>query len=114
MARIVLFGNDVYEAQRVRKIALLGDKETYPSEVLCRWQISESKYGICEAEIVESFYGYSVRYASGIMNFGIIAGCRSGQLDGSWEAACAFAKDWQARVPGRYVTTSERVAEAAA
>ena len=101
MARKILVGQDVRDAQLARKHAALGVRDTYPSEPLCAWQIAESRRGIIEAELVESFRGWTVRYASGLQNFGLIAGVRRGDLDGSYEAALAFATAWQAADPER-------------
>jgi hypothetical protein len=114
MSRIILFGNDVFTAQQARKVAALGDglytengRAIYASEPLCRWQASEGRFGILEIEIVESVYGYSVRYASGLMNFGLLAAKRMGNTDGSLTAAMEFCRKWQAADPERrYVSSS--------
>lgn len=112
--RAIIAGKAVYEAQKSRKLAALGEKPAYgfPSEDLCAWQIAESRRGIIEAEIVESLYGYSVRYASGIYNFGLIASSRAREVDGSIESAIAYAKRWQSADPERRFVTArlEKVA----
>ena len=43
--------------------------EFYSSEPLCEWQRDVSRRGIVGAEIVESMYGWSVRYDSGLQNW---------------------------------------------
>lgn len=102
----IIAGQDVYDAQQQRKHDAMGNKRD--SEWLCQWQQIEARNGIVEAEIVKSIYGYSVRHASGLQNFSLIASCRRGQLDGTLDAAIAFAKGWQSADPTRrYVTMWE-------
>lgn len=113
--RNIIAGEAVYEAQQNRKLATLGEKPAfgYPSEALCTWQIAEGRRGVIEAEIVKSIYGYSVRYASGIHNFGLIASARARQVDGSLESAIAYAKAWQSADPERRFVTAPLAMEAA-
>lgn len=66
----------------------------YNSNQLCQLQREQSARGIIGCEIVCSAYGYSVRYDSGLQNFGLLA--RSRELGGTLEAAEAFAKKWVA------------------
>ena len=68
---------------------------------------------IVGVELVDSNYGWSVRYNSGLQNFGIVAGCRNGQLDGTREAAEAFARDWVARDPARRYAQAPEIEVAA-
>jgi len=112
--RTIIAGHDVFEAQRARKIAALGDKPLYDSEALCRFQQTEARHCIVEAEIVKSFYGYTLRYASGLQNWGLIAGCRNGELDGSYEDAVQAAQDWQSADPERRYVTAMGIPEIAA
>lgn len=77
----------------------------YESERLCEVQSSQGARGFLGAQLVKSLYGWSVRYDSGLQNFGLIAGSRSGQLNGSLEDAVRYARAWQAEDPERrYVT----------
>jgi len=73
----------------------------YSSEELCALQRSEARRGILGVELVDSNYGWSVRYDSGLQNFGLLAGSRSGQLDGSLEDAERYAREWVACDPER-------------
>lgn len=76
---------------------------------LCDLQRDLNRAGFLEASIVKSIYGYSVRYASGLQNFDIIASARRGQLDGTFEDAVRYARAWAAEDPDRrFVTTWER------
>lgn len=71
------------------------------SEALCAVQREQARRGILAAELVESVYGWSVRYASGVQNFGLLASSRRGQVDGSRADAEAWARRWVAQDPGR-------------
>lgn len=80
----------------------------FNSEQLCELQRKRAGRGIIEVEIVKSIYGFSVRYASGLHNFGILRSAR-GAADASPEAAIQFCKDWVAADPTRrFATTFER------
>lgn len=109
MSKIVVAGNDVYTAQQARKAAALGVHQRYNSTALCNWQEAEHNRGIVEAEIVMSMYGYSLRYASGLLNWGLIASCRSGELDGTYECAVARARRWAVVDPNRRYVTAQAV-----
>lgn len=73
----------------------------FRSEDLCTLQREQSSRGIIGAEVVKSNYGYSVRYDSGLQNFGLLAGSRSGTLDGSLEHAERWVTSWVAQDPTR-------------
>lgn len=73
----------------------------YNSEMLCAVQRLHSARGILGVEIVCSNYGHSVRYDSGLQNFGLLAGSRSGTLDGTLEHAERYAREWVAADPAR-------------
>lgn len=73
----------------------------YNSEQLCELQRSWSRRGILGAEIVVSNYGCSVRYDSGLQNFGLIASSRAKEVDGTLEDAERYAREWVARDPER-------------
>ena len=97
----IIAGETVYQAEQARKHASLGVKNQYASETLCAWQVQEHRRGIRAAEIVQSNYGYSVRHASGLDNFGLILSARARQLDGTLEAAVVAARAWCAQDPDR-------------
>lgn len=88
----------------------------YASEDLCVLQREQSARGILGAEIVTSNYGCSVRYDSGLQNFGLLAGLsirsiwsqspsrfdpKSGMLDGTLEHAERWVREWVAKDPTR-------------
>ena len=80
------------------------------SEELCKRQEKAYGMGICEAMIVKSIYGYSLRYASGLNNFGIIRRARD-IGDGSYEAAYNYAVEWVAKAPNaRFVSCYDPIA----
>lgn len=106
MTRQIVAGQHVYDAKCARKSDELGAGQTFNSEALCRWQQSEARYGIIEAEIVASNYGFSVRYASGLQNFGLLASSRAREIDGTYEGAVTWAKAWAARDPDRRFVTA--------
>lgn len=103
--REFLAGQDVAAAIAARRLTLPAKGSRNYDEALCALQRTESALGYLEAQIVESNYGYSVRYASGLQNWGIIYSSRSKQVDGTLEDAIAKAREWQAVDPRRrYVT----------
>lgn len=73
----------------------------YKSEQLCMLQRDQAARGVLGAEVVDSNYGCSVRYDSGLQNFGLLASSRSKQLDGTLADAERFARDWVAQDPTR-------------
>lgn len=73
----------------------------YASEELCVLQREWSRRGVLGCNIVESFYGFSIRYDSGLQDFGLLASSRMGTIDGTLEAAEAWAKAWVAQDPSR-------------
>lgn len=100
----IIAGLDVVEAiraERARTVAAGSRPGTFDSETLCRHQERIASRGVLGAEIVKSNYGYSVRYDSGLQNWGLLASSRAGTVDGSLEAAIAWAKTWQAEDPTR-------------
>lgn len=94
------------EAQRDATVPKSG--AYFQSEPLCEFHHSLDRRGILGAQLVKSIYGWSVRYDSGLQNFGIIAGSRSGQLDGTYEDAVRYAQYWVDLDPTRrYVSVSD-------
>lgn len=73
----------------------------FKSEELCQLQRERSGRGLLGVELVKSNYGWSVRYDSGLQNFGLLAGARSGTLDGTLECAERYAIAWVAQDPTR-------------
>lgn len=73
----------------------------YASDELCILQREQSARGIHGAEIVHTNYGCSVRYDSGLQDFGLLAGSKSGMLDGTLEHAERWAREWVAKDPAR-------------
>ena len=97
----IVVGQELYaklQAEKAERVAKAG--EFYSSEPLCEWQREVSRRGILGAHIVQSMYGFSVRYDSGLQNFGILHASR-GAADPSREAAIDFAKAWVAQDPSR-------------
>lgn len=72
----------------------------YDSEQLCKLQRERAGRGVLGVEIVKSNYGHSVRYDSGLQEFGLLASCRlHSQLDGTLESAERFVCKWVAEDP---------------
>lgn len=71
----------------------------FQSSPLVEWQRSVHSRGFRDVELVESIYGWSVRSGSGLDNFALLAGARSGQVDGSLEDASRWASAWCAEDP---------------
>jgi hypothetical protein len=105
-ARVIVVGADVlaaYTAEKERAVPKVAGGY-FESEAL--WKFAERTAGqFVEAELVKSIYGYSVRYASGVHNFGLLASSRMGVVDGTLEDAERWAREWQGEDPQRrYVT----------
>lgn len=71
-----------------------GMERYFESSPLCAWQSEVFSRGYRGAELVKSIYGWSVRSDSGMDNFCLLASSRQGQLDGSYEDAVRYAKEW--------------------
>ncbi|MYM92675.1 hypothetical protein [Duganella vulcania] len=103
---IVFAGKEVHaemeaEANRIAPLQL-GLRD---SEVLSRLQKSQSKRGYIGVELVNSAYGWSVRYDSGTRDFGLLAGARRGNIDGSLKSAIDWATRWVEEDPAhRYAS----------
>jgi hypothetical protein len=115
---IFIAGQDLYEsmqAERTAAIEASGIPYGYGrSEVLCRVQEKQAGRGLTGAQIVRSMYGFSVRYDSGLQNWGLLKSAR-GSSDPSLEAAKQFCLDWVAQAPNsRYAWMSEGEAEGVA
>jgi hypothetical protein len=102
MARIFIAGQEVYEAASAERSAAVEASGIAwgagRSEVLCKVQERQAGRGLTGIHIVKSMYGYSVRYDSGLQNFGLLRAAR-GSRDPSFEAAVEFCRDWVAAHP---------------
>lgn len=107
MGMILIAGRELYSDLQVEKEAVVpksslpGREQCHDSETLCRLQQKRARAGIVGVQLVKSIYGWSVRYDSGIQNFGIVAGARSGILDGTIENAIDYAQKWVSDDPER-------------
>jgi len=98
----IVAGNELFDAMEAEQRAKVPQTALgFASEQLCELQRKQARSGILGVEIVQSNYGYSVRYDSGLQNWGLLASSKSRQLDGSFEAACKWAIDWVAQDPNR-------------
>lgn len=71
----------------------------YASEDLCALQREQAGRGLLGAEIVTSIHGHSVRYDSGLQNFGLLA--RARDTGGTLEDAERWCREWVAQDPTR-------------
>lgn len=75
----------------------------YDSEMLCKVQCEQAARGIHGAEVL--YYpngsGCSVRSDSGLQNFGLLAGSRRKDIDGTLEDGERWAREWVAADPAR-------------
>lgn len=104
----ILAGEELYnQIQEAKRAQVRHTGAGYDSEQLCKFQEKMARF-VLGAQVVKSIYGYSVRYDSGLQNWGLIASAKSGSLDGSLEAAIKFVEDWVALSPSsRYAWISE-------
>lgn len=102
--REIVAGHDVVATLDTLRAKMVATSGPYlESESLCAYQREMAGRGFLGAEIVQSLYGYSLRYDSGLQNWGLIATARS--LGGTLEDAVTYAQKWQAADPlRRYVT----------
>lgn len=99
---LLIAGVETHHAKERRQIAEVPEgviEGTFESEPLCSWQAEQHARGFRTAELVNSSLGWSVRNKSGMDNFSILAGVRSGELDGSFQSATDWASRWQAVEP---------------
>ena len=113
----VIIGADVWAALQKEKDLMVPKSRFrggyYDSEALCRWQSEKSGEGYTSVELVESLYGWSVRYASGLQDFALLAGARRGNVDGTLQDAVRFAYKWASANPEkRFVFAPSKVAHA--
>lgn len=95
----IVAGGELYASLQAEKAAQVQETGLgFNSEQLCALQRKQSGRGILGAEIVRSMYGYSVRYDSGLQEWGIIKPAR-GSRDPSFAAALEFCRTWVAADP---------------
>ena len=87
------------KAARVPRSVIPGRRDCFQSEPLCALQSEQARRGVLGARLCKSIYGWSVHYASGLQDFGLIAGVRRGELSGTLEEAEEFCRQWVARDP---------------
>jgi hypothetical protein len=106
---LVVAGQDVASRLEAEKLANVPrSPRGFASDPLCALHVDQARRGFLGASLVKSFYGWSVRYDSGLQEWALIASSRAGQLDGSFAAAVRYARRWQAEDPERrYVTAPE-------
>lgn len=103
MTMVLIAGAEVYERMHAERKALMVGAPEYGqgrSEYLCRAQAKQAGQGYMGAQIVRSMYGFSVRYDSGLQDWGLLRSAR-GSSDTSLEAAEQFCRDWVAQNPER-------------
>lgn len=113
MTMILIAGAELYEATRAEKLAMVSQTPAgFNSEQLCKLQERQAGRGLLGAQIVESIYGFSVRYDSGLQEWGLLRPSRGLPEDQrTLEAAEAWCRDWVARDPAhRYAWKSEKAA----
>lgn len=108
---IFIAGQELYEAMQAERAAII-EASGVPygqgrSEVLCRVQQQQAGRGLVGAQIVRSIYGYSVRYDSGLQDWGLLHRAASSR-DPSFAAALDFCRQWAAQDPAhRYAYHTE-------
>jgi len=96
----IVAGEDTYNLiQHLKQNAIPKKDGNFDSESLSKFQEKVARNGFLGAQIVKSNYGYSVRYDSGLQNWGLLASSRAGTLDGSITAAIKFCEAWVAQSP---------------
>ncbi len=114
MKQDVFLGADVAAKLQADKVATVPQawEGVFESESLCAWQSRVRGQGYREAVIVTTKYGFSLRNASGIDSWSIIAGVRQGTTDGTLADVERIATAWYAENPAKRVVSREAVYEA--
>ncbi|QGZ14237.1 hypothetical protein PP940_gp102 [Rhizobium phage RL2RES] len=98
----IVSGFELFAQLEAEKNARVGMRHgDYNGDQLSKLQQEHARRGILGAEIVITNYGFSVRYDSGLQNWGLLASCKAKQIDGTLEAAVKFAEEWVAKDPTR-------------
>lgn len=105
--RITIAGQNVLDEINTDRAAAVKQSKLragcYDSESLCAHQIKMSQRGYLGAEIVQTLRGWSLRYNSGLQDFGLIV-----RGIATWDDAVAAAHQWQAAdTARRYVTFTQ-------
>jgi hypothetical protein len=105
--RNTIAGQDVLDVIAQHKAATVLPSKRRPgcldSETLCAHQRRMAGLGFIGAEIVPTIRGYSLRYDSGLQDWGLIVRGLA-----TYEDAVVAAMQWQAKDPShRYVTHTE-------
>lgn len=97
----IVAGEDLVDclSEEIKSGVLMTGSGRYESESLVRVQEQQERHGILGAQVVKSIYGWSVRYDSGLKNFGVLAGSRMGNISGSLNSAINFARSWVSEDP---------------
>lgn len=99
---IIVAGSELIDALTAEQVARVPyGCGGFKSEELCILQREQSARGIIGAEVVNSNYGCSVRYDSGLQNFGLLASSRAKQVDGTLADAERWASEWVSKDPKR-------------
>jgi hypothetical protein len=97
---IIVAGHDLVDALEAKqKATCRWTGQGYDSNDISEMQRDESSRGIRGVELVKAIKGWSVRYDSGLQNFGLLA--RSQELGGTLEAAEQYARNWVAQDASR-------------
>ncbi len=103
--KIIVLGKEVADLlQKDKELKVEPSYEVagcWESESLCRWQRDIRNRGFIGAELVKSKYGWSLRYRSGLDNFGLIRSCTHGDLDGTLKDAICAAREWVTEDPAK-------------
>lgn len=105
---VVIAGEAVVERIRAARASLPRTGNGVASGSLCAQQEREARAGVVGVELVRSNYGWSVRYDSGLQDFGLVASARAKQVDGTFDSAAAFAVAWVAQDPDRRYAHARR------
>ena len=90
---IIVAGHDLVDAMEIeQKAKCRFNGFGYNSDDLAVLHREQSARRIQGVEIVGCIGGYSIRYDSGLQNFGLLASSR--ELGGTLEAAEKFASNW--------------------
>lgn len=102
---VIVVGTDVEKSLQMDKLSRVPLVDHPPgcfeSEPLCQWQADKHAQGYACCVLQPTIYGWSVRAQSGLDGFAILAGVRSGELDGSLDSAVRWARAWCAQFPAR-------------
>lgn len=103
----ILFGFEVDERLQADKKSRVPESHEhegcFESEPLCRWQCEMHSRGFLRIELIKSVYGWYLRNASGLDGFSILAGTRSGQVDGTLKDALRWARTWFESAPTKRI-----------